>query len=164
MKWSRILEKKEDQILEAIKKAYRKACDASRDIDYTVEVDRDGEIHICEYIGNSMSESVWKGESLEVTRIKGFDPTDGDDFSWFPESDATLTEDEKQAFITWCKEQDADPTPYALEEWNPELYEKWRKNYIESYLDAYEDNFAEEEFRTSLEIAREKEEFEEVQF
>jgi len=49
---------------------------------------------------------------------------DCEDFSYFPQDDAELTDEEKTAFLTWAKEREEDPqNPYLLQDWDPEVWE-----------------------------------------
>lgn len=149
--WVELLNQYEDRVKKTISKAYALACDGPRGAEYTVELSRDGEVGISEFIGSgSMSHDVWSGEALEVARIRSFDPTDGDDFDWFPADDFELNEEEKRAFQTWCEEQGEDPTPQALETWDPEVYRRWRAAYRDEYVHEYADEYAEEAFEKAL--------------
>lgn len=149
--WAELLNRHEDRIKEAIEKAFALACDGPRGVEYAVEVSRDGEVSISEFIGSgSMSQDVWSGEALEVARKASFDPADGDSFDYFPADDSELSDEEKAAFEAWCRENDEEPTPAALEEWNPEVYQRWRAAYRDSYISAYEDEYAEEAFERAV--------------
>lgn len=134
--WITLIEEHEDALRDTIEEAYEKACGASPDLVYCVELDQVGRIGIAEFIGsNSMSGCVHDGNAIEIIRIAGFDPTDGDDFSYFPEDDMTLTDTEKKDFLAWAEANDTGkPTPSDLEEWDEIIYHRWYNDYCENYL------------------------------
>lgn len=147
--WREVLEKYEDKVKDGIRRAYELACDGTSGIIYVAEIDTEGNISIGEYVDSgSQSYRSWKGTAIEIARIEAFDCWDGDDFSYFPQDDAELTDEEKTAFAEWAqeREEEAEGNPGLLSEWNPEVAKRWGKVYREEYIAAYADDYVEDDF------------------
>ena len=146
--WREILLANEDKVKDGIRRAYELACDGNQGVIYVAEVDTEGNISIGEYIGSgSQSYESWKGIAVEVARIEAFDSMDGDDFSYFPKDDCELTDEEKAGFVKWAQEREENPqNPYLLQEWEAEVWNRWRTTYKDNYLEGYVDDYVEEQF------------------
>lgn len=145
-KWLELINEHEEQIVNTVGEAYRLACGASDSLTYCVELDQLGRVGIAEFIGgNSWSGEVHDGKAIEISRISAFDPTDGDDFNYFPKDDICLTDEQKKDLLAWAEENCIEkPTPSDMYDWNPEVYHQWYREYCENYLgcsdfDAYEE-------------------------
>lgn len=161
--WREIIERNEEKVKDGIKRAYELACGGHFGNEYTSEIDTAGNVNCYEYVGgNSQSYQSWKGTAIEVARIKAFDPMDCEDFSYFPQDDAELTEEEKTTFTAWCKQNEEEPEPGLLNEWAPEVWQRWEKVYREEYIAAYADSYADEEYQYILDALEQEEKYAEL--
>ena len=141
--WLELVLENEEKVLDGIKEAHEMACGGNNGNEYTAEINSDGNISIREYTSSgSQSEATWKGNAIELVRIKAIDPMEGDTFDWFPEDDPTLTATEKASFLLWCEENaETASDPCLLYNWNPEVWERWEANYTEEYLVNYAEEY-----------------------
>jgi len=74
--WVELLNENEETILEAIRKAYRDACGSQSNSGFgeCVDITREGKVSTYTQGDNSMSMDVWNGDTMEVCRIKWFNP------------------------------------------------------------------------------------------
>ena len=134
--WIDLIRANLHEIGERGKELYAKACDGPDGVRYDLNLFDDGELAIGEYIGQSWSAAVWKGDGITVLSLKSFNPFDSDPMDWFPQ-DADLPD--LDAFLEWAKENSDDPekpTLWDYEKFNEGGYKEFRKKYVEDYVDA----------------------------
>ena len=161
-KWTKILEEKQDSILEALKSACNRACGNQPNSGFREEVilEKNGAICICTGQTNCVPMSVHNGDALLVGAFEWFDPWD--EVNDFEETvlNNHLTPEEKEDFLAWMKQKQEEDYnfPYSeyffdihtLYRWNSEVAERIEKIF-EDYFDEQATEWAERVFDSCLE-------------
>lgn len=154
--WLGLVEANQEQIVDELEKMYADAVGGTRGIVYALEVDDEGKLHQCEFIGNSsFSGEVFEGTAIELARIETFSAWEGDEFDYSPSDDCILTDEEKKGFATYCKEYGLKRfRPWHLEDWDPNVYRRWAAEYEQAYIAEYARGWAENALERKINYLR----------
>lgn len=173
-KWSEILERNKDAIIDALIKSYTEACGAKRGNQFLqteyVIVNRDGDVRISTMQSSNTPEDVWKGDAIFVGGCEWFDP-------WEDEENVPtiledqLTAEEMKSFVEYLQarfdwvegstladfENEYDIS--TVENWNPDVFERLDKEMKDAFICEYANQWAEETFERELHTQKENETF-----